>query len=309
MRALRQACAIALGVAALLGSPAGAQEAPAAKDDPALKCNLRSRLDGPGDPRLERLRGTVELWRTPCSGAFVTLMGRGASERGLVLTSGHCLGRGQTLVQGRYAVPAPGEVLVQVEDDRAFTLNTGNAGAPRACIRADQVAYATLTGLDLAVFRLSETYEEIERRTGTRPLVISADAAVPPEMKVRIPSGLHQIDSSCATDRTVPGLREMLWTWGPTLRLAMTCDARPGASGSPVVRADSNEVIAVFGTVYDADGRPCELMNPCEIDDKGAVSVAEKGRPYGHFVHALYTCLDGRGNIDVGVAGCGLPRP
>ena len=128
-------------------------------------------------------------------------------------------------------------------------------------------------------------------------------------MKVRLPSSWHQRDYACATDGTVPWLREGAWTWGRVLRLTKDCDAPGGGSGSPIVRADTNEVVAVFGTGYDDDGFPCTVMNPCEIDENGAISVPYKGRPYAHLVLGLHACFDAGGRLDPTAAGCPLPRP
>jgi len=294
-----------VAVAFLVGV-AQAQDIPGAKDATPLRCNLASRLKGPDDPLLNRLQGTVEFL---CSGSFVTFKGRNESERGLLLTSGHCVGRGGASFLRRFVVPAPGEVLLHVKERRTFTLDTGNAAAPRACLGADELVYATMTDLDIAIYRLTETYEEIERRTGARPLIIATDGRIPAGMKVRMPSALHQTDAICSTDGTVSKLKEMLWTFGPALRLTTDCNARRGSSGSPVIREDTNEVIGVLSTGYVADGAPCEIMNPCEIDAKGTVSVAEKGQAYAAFAHQLHACFDSRGNFDLNAADCPLLRP
>jgi len=292
---------------ALLVGVAQAQELPGAKDPTPLRCNLASRLSGPDDPLLNRLKGAAEFFA--CSASFVTLKGRSKSERGLILTSGHCVGRGTASLLRRFVVPAPGEVLRHLEERRSFTLDTGNAAAPRACLSADELMYATMTDLDIAIYRLTETYEEIEGRTGTTPLMIAADGRIPAGTKVRLPSALHQTDTTCSTGGTVPKLREMRWTFGPVLRLTTDCNARRGSSGSPVIREDTSEVIGVLSTGYVADGAPCEIMNPCEIDEKGVVSVAEKGQAYANFVHQLYACFDSRGNFDLTAADCSLPKP
>src|SRR5262249_12112574 len=195
---------------------------------------------------------------------------------------------------GRLIVPAPGEVLLHVRHHRSFTVETGNAAAPRACVSADELLYAALSGVDLAIYRLTETYEEVERRTGTGPLTVASGAQLPAGVRVRLPSAVHQRNYACVTDGAVPWLREEHWTAGPVLRLTKGCDAPHGGSGSPIVREDTNEVVAVFGTAYEADGTPCAINNPCEIDEKGATSVADKGRPYAHFVHQLHECFDAR---------------
>jgi hypothetical protein len=290
-------------VALLIGAAQAQDPEPKAATSP--KCNLTSRVSGPSDPLLERLKGAAAF---SCSASLVTLKGRAKSDRGLILTSGHCVGRGKATIL-RHTLPAPGEVLLHVKEERTFALDTGNAAAPRACVSADELVYATLTQLDLAIYQLTETYEEIERRTGAGAFIIAADAHIPAGLAVRLPSAFHQSNYPCATERTIPKLKEGMWAWGPVLRLGKECNAPPGGSGSPVVREDTNEVIGVFGTVYDADGTACDIMNPCEIDDNGAASVADKGQPYAHFVHGLYACLDARGNLDLGTPGCMLPKP
>jgi len=279
---------------------------PPSQDATRPTCNLASKVNGPDDPLLGHLKGTTAFF---CSGAFVTLKGRSKSDRGLLLTSGHCVMKGRaSIFGGRLIVPAPGEVLLHVRDHRTFTVETGKAAAPRACVSADELLYAALSGVDLAIYRLTETYEEVERRTGTGPLTVASGADVPAGVMVRVPSALHQRSYPCVTDGTVLGLREEQWTSGPVLRLTKGCNAPHGGSGSPIVREDTNEVVAVFSTAYEADGTPCAINNPCEIDEKGATSVADKGRPYAHFVHQLHECFDARGQLDLSAAGCPLPR-
>ena len=287
---------------------AQAQSIPDAKGSEALRCHLVSRVRGPDDPLLDRLKGTVQLFNV-CSASFITLKERSKSERGLVLTSGHCVERGTAKLFGRMDVPAPGEILLNVKERRTFTLDTGNPAAPRACLSADELTYAIMTGLDLAIYRLTETYEEIERRTGARPLMIAADAQMPAGMRVRMPSAWHQRQKTCAMDRMVASVREGLWTLGPVMRLTRECDPRPGFSGSPVIREDTNEVIGVLSSGYEGDGAPCTINNPCEIAEDGTVSVAGRGQGYAYLVHQLNACRDQRGSFDLTAAGCQLPRP
>jgi hypothetical protein len=93
------------------------------------------------------------------------------------------------------------------------------------------------------------------------------------------------------------------------MRMSRECSLPHGASGAPLIRLDTGEVIAVFGTASDANAAPCELNNPCEVASDGTKRPATASQGYAHFVHKLYTCLDGARDIDVNVAGCLLPRP
>jgi len=43
----------------------------------------------------------------------------------------------------------------------------------------------------------------------------------------------------------------------------------------------------VVGTVYFEQGKPCSVMNPCEVSASGETSVATKGTSYGHYAHRL----------------------
>jgi hypothetical protein len=135
-------------------------------------CDLRSAFKGSNEPAvvkiLGRLKGAVAMHGVgACSGALVTFKGRGKATRALVLSAGHCANRGSVQIplgQRSIAMLDMGEVLYRAEYRRTLTLETGNSEEPRTCAEADQVVYETLTGADVLLLRLTETYEEIERR-------------------------------------------------------------------------------------------------------------------------------------------------
>src|SRR5262245_51735455 len=97
----------------------------------------------PPDPLPARLKGTVAIYATTftCSGSLVSLRGQGGSAKALILTNGHCIGRGGVL--GRYL--GPGESLLNVGDKRAFSLHTGDVARPVASVHAEALVYATMT--------------------------------------------------------------------------------------------------------------------------------------------------------------------
>ena len=285
-----------------------------------LSCPTDSDLTGGKTPAalelLEALKGTVAMsGNNVCSGALVTFASRGRSSPALVLSAAHCSDRGKAqlpLKNGSLAALDDGEVLYRFSYQRPLTLDTGNSETPRTCVEADQIVYATLTGADILVLRLTETYDQIERRSGVKPFVVSKDTSFAPGLPVRMPSSHWQNDRACHVDATVEMLKEYRWTWGPVLRLRVetnTCGIPHGASGAPLIRKDTNEVIGVAGTAGDGDGTACELNNPCEIHVDGSATPAAKEQPYAHFVHRLYTCLDGAGDIDLGTQGCQLLKP
>jgi hypothetical protein len=205
------------------------------------------------------------------------------------------------------------EVFYHVEYRRQLTLDTGNSEMPRTCVEADEIIYATMTGVDVLLLRLTESYDQIERRAGVKPFVVSQVSSFSPGLPVRMPSSYWQNDRACQVEATVEKLKEFRWTWGPVLRLRVdrnTCGIPGGASGSPLIPEETNEVIGIAGTVGNGDRRlACELNNPCEINADGSVTAATKGQPYIHFVHRFYTCLDSARDVDLGTQGCLLPRP
>jgi hypothetical protein len=250
----------------------------------------------------------------PCSGALVTFAGRSADSPGLVLSAGHCSGRGKAEVAvGKkfLAMPDQTEVLYRVSSRRPLTLETGNSDEPRTCLHSEEIIYGTMSGADILLLQVSETYAQIEKRTGVKPFVVSRDTSFAADLALRLPSAYRQNDGACQVEATIETVKEARWLWGPVLRMrvAETCGIPHGASGAPAVRMDGGEVIGVFGTASDADGAACELNNPCEVAPDGSVKASAREQGYVHFVHKFYTCLDGSRNVDLDVPGCLLPKP
>ena len=281
---------------------------------PTPACDVATQFTDPKfQPTLDRLKGTVSMsGKFVCSAALVTLKGRSKSAPALVLSAGHCSDQGTLQIPLRnksIAAPDVGEILYRLNDKRPLTLETGNSAAPRTCIETEQIVYGTLTGSDILLLRLTETYDQIEARTGVRPFLISDDVSIRSGTPVRSPSSLFQDDRECAVEETVEKLREHRWIWGPVMRLSLTCDLPHGQSGGPVLRLDSNELIGVMGTASDDNAAPCELNNPCLVKADGTFSPAVKDQGYAHFVHQLYTCLDDARSVDLDTPGCMLPKP
>jgi hypothetical protein len=283
------------------------------------QCTTTSNFKGTTEPIelgiLKGLKGSVRLGgNTPCSAALVTFAGRSASSPALVLSSGHCSDRGKVEVPSGEKVllmPDQGEVFYRVSTRRPPTLETGNTDEPRVCMESDEIVYGTMTGGDILLLRVSETYEQIEKRTGVTPFVVSQDTAFAPDLALRMPSAYWQNDRWCWVETTVDKVKEARWLWGPVLRIrvADSCGTPHGASGAPVIRLDTSEVIGAFGTASDANAAACELNNPCEVAADGSTTAAVERQGYVHFVHQFYTCLDKDRNVDLAVPGCLLPQP
>jgi hypothetical protein len=284
-----------------------------------LSCNTDSDFKGSKEPAelavLKSLKGTIALGgKSACSAALVTFAGRSSSTKALVLSAGHCSERGRadvTVGKNSLAMPEWGEVLYRVGFGRALTLETGNPDQPRTCVEAEEIVYGTLTNADILLLQLSETYEQIEQRTGVKPFLVSQESSFAPGLALRMPSARWQNDRACEVDATVEKLKEDRWLWGPVLRIkiADSCGTPHGASGAPAIRRDNSEIIGVFGTASDGNGAPCSLNNSCEVARDGSTTASEAGQGYFHFVHSFYGCLDANRNVDLTVPGCPLTRP
>ncbi len=82
-----------------------------------------------------------------CSGSLVKFTGSQPTDRGMVLTNGHCK-EGGFIKAGTHVVDAP--------SSRRFTLLKGN-GTNLATLRADRIIYGTMTDSDFLIYRLTQT--------------------------------------------------------------------------------------------------------------------------------------------------------
>lgn len=273
----------------------------------SIDCNLTAKPSEAGEAILQRLMGTVEL-PSGCSASIVTVAGRSSAAKAWVLSAGHCVGMGKAMF-GKLPVLAAQEIIHNHPVNSPLTLETGKAAAPRTCLVAEQLLYATLTGADIALYQLNETYEAIEQRTGVKPFVIAEQKEVASGISIETPSAAHRHNQTCLTAGRVVKLREAMWEWNSVLRMSSECKIIGGYSGGPVVRSDTNEVIGVVGTTHFGDGKPCELNNPCEVDDSGVSTVGAKGQPYFHAARQIQDCLDASKNFDLNAVTCPLRKP
>lgn len=239
--------------------------------------------------------GTVAL--DNCSGSLVRFKHSKPTDKGIILTNGHCLQDG---------FMSAGEVRTNEEVNRGFKLLSPDGRQNLATLNSRKLLYATMTHTDMALYELSKTYEEIRERTGIQPLLIRDDRA-PTGTKIAIPSGYWRRGYSCKVDTYVHSLREGDWTFLNSLRyLQPGCEIIGGTSGSPVIDAETREVIAVNNTMND-EGLECEINNPCEVSEDGSVSF-KKGRGYAQHTYWIYSCLTEENKIDLDREGCRLPK-
>ncbi len=260
-------------------------------------------------PESMRLAPTVEELTAPavdftaivalsnCSGALVRFTTSRADDKAMVLSNGHC----------RTGFVTAGDAVVGEPSSRTFSLLSSNGKTKIATLRASELMYATMTGTDITLYRLTLTNAQITARYGVTPLTIAdhhPDAAAP----VRIVSGYWRKIYACAIDRFVYQLREGTWTFNDSIRFSQPgCETIGGTSGSPIIHATTGLVVGINNTGNE-DGALCTLNNPCEVDEHGA-TTAEKGANYGQELHQIYTCLGAENELELDRAGCRLNKP
>jgi hypothetical protein len=243
------------------------------------------------------LASTIAL--SNCSGSLVRYPSSLTSDRAMLLTNGHCY-------EGGFL--AAGQVLVNTSSSRTGKLLNAN-GTAVATVRADRVLYATMTGTDVTLYRLSQTFTQIKNATGLSALTISSSHPVAGSA-VSIPSSYWKKTYSCAINGFVPTLREGDWTWHDSIRYRFPdtgCQTIGGTSGSPIVDNASLQITGINNTSNE-QGQACTLDNPCEVNSNGSVTYTQ-GQNYGQETYWFTTCLTSTNAIDLNKTGCLLTKP
>ncbi|TQK52195.1 trypsin-like peptidase [Streptomyces sp. SLBN-118] len=280
---------------ALLGAGAAPAIAVTAADAaPAGTTTAAARPTAQVTAKAVDFAGTVAL--SNCSGSVVRMPGSEPDDPALVLSNGHCIESG---------FPAAGEVIVDQPSSRSFSL-LNSAGSRVATLRASKIAYATMTDTDISLYQLTSTYQQIQSRYGIRALELNAAHPVQ-GTAIKVVSGYWKRIYSCAVDGFAYRLKEGEWTWKDSVRYTSSCNTIGGTSGSPVVDNATGKVVAVNNTGNE-DGRRCTDNNPCEVDENGQVTV-RKGINYAQETYGIVPCVGLDSKIDLGRAGCVLPKP
>ncbi|MEO7260035.1 MAG: serine protease [Jatrophihabitantaceae bacterium] len=243
------------------------------------------------------LASTIAL--NNCSASLVRYPSSQDTDRAMMLTNGHCY-------EGGFL--SAGQVLVNRTSTRSGKLLDAS-GRAVATLRADLLLYATMTGTDVALYRLTRTHAQLRSTTGLSALTISSTHPVDGHA-ISIPSGYWKTTYSCAVNGFVSTLREGQWTWHDSIRYQYPdsgCQTIGGTSGSPIVDNTSLQIAGVNNTSNE-NGASCTLDNPCEVNPDGSVTYTQ-GQNYGQQTYWFTTCLTAANAIDLNKTGCLLTKP
>lgn len=240
--------------------------------------------------------GIVKL--SNCSGSFIKLEGAPETNKGLIMTNGHC----SDLPGGRFL--AAGEVLTDKAVKRTVGIYDKNMKLNR--VQTTKFVYATMTKTDMAIYELALSYKEIKDQFGIEPLTLGKTKPVIPT-EVQIISGYWDKGYDCTLEENIFKIKEDVYVWENSIRYNEHCDTIHGTSGSPIIERNTRNVIAINNTGND-DGQKCTMNNPCEINAAGEIKVRQ-GFSYGQQTYEVYSCLDKNFNISLTKAGCKLLKP
>ncbi len=282
---------------------AGVVSGPSGEGEPVLYTDVTRHVDWingiisgtdvPPDDVIPNVEGSVGLGG--CVGSVVRPPGAAPKDPALLFTNGHC-------VQGER--PAPGAALVDQPADREVAI-ADRQGYPRATARANRLVYATMTGTDIALYRLDQTYAQLAAKGARVFRLTSKPARAGDPLTLVHTSGR----SACTAEAVVEHLREGGYEMDDSIRYAASADCAPshGQSGSPLLAADGVTVVGVHNT-HNVAGEQCTDDNPCEVGPDGT-TTAVQGRAYGQQVHLVAACLGRGSRLDLHRPDCALTRP
>lgn len=241
--------------------------------------------------------GIVKL--SNCSGSLIRFAGQPMTSKALVLTNGHCFSNGPF-----GGMLKPGEVVVNSPIKRSMKIF--DKQMKLFPINAAKVVYAAMTDTDMAIYELTQTYEEIQSKFKVSSFDLDT---VRPNlgMDIEIVSGYWDRGYSCAIDAFIFTLKEGDWLFKDSIRYTEGCNTIGGTSGSPIIAKGTRSVIAINNTANE-DGKKCAVNNPCEISEDGKITVL-KDKKYGQQTFNIYSCLRPDFSVDLSIAGCLLPKP
>lgn len=244
----------------------------------------------PPDDEIPNVEGAVGL--TNCNGSVIRTPQSRPDDPALLLTNGHC-------VDGQR--PAPGKALV--DKPAGFDVPIADReGWPKVTARSNRLVYATMSGTDIAIYRLNKTYAELDAK-GAKVFELTS---TPVRAGDKLTMANISSRFSCTAEAVVAHLKEEGYQQDDSIRYATSdaCTPYPGTSGSALLSPDGNTVVGIHNT-QNRDGKECTANNPCEVDANGEVTF-EQGRAYGQQVDEISACLTEGSTLDLSQEGCTL---
>lgn len=199
-----------------------------------------------------------------CSGVIVRAAGSSPVQTAILLTNAHCLDF-RSLSGGPDTLPPPGRYFHE-EGRAAFLatiLPTVQSVSGRLGLNPAKLLFASMSGTDLAVLELKETYATLSS-WGVEAIPLAPAASVP-GTPLRIEAGFYNRGFECELGENV-ALREGPYLWPRAFRLGRGCEIYPGVSGAPVLDTITGRLLGLANTHYSGNGPLCSFHNPCEID-------------------------------------------
>jgi hypothetical protein len=229
-----------------------------------------------------------------CSGSLIRFESSQDNDKSMILTNGHCF-------EGGFA--DPNTYRAHEHSSRRFTLLDAGGNA-LAYVNAQEMMYTTMTGTDITIYRLTQTYKEIATLYNTLPYTLSSQHPAVAQM-IDVISGYWERGYTCAIEAFPHELHEGDWIFTDSVRYSRPgCDVIGGTSGSPVILQGSRTVIAINNTTNE-DGDKCSVNNPCEVDTSGNITYVQ-GYGYAQETYQIYTCVNANRDIDLTMQGCML---
>lgn len=253
--------------------------------------------------------GMVKL--SNCSGALIKFKNQNIYSKALVLTNGHCIQLStllnertqttETTQQDKYL--KNGEFISNRLVERS--MQVFNKEMVLIPILTSKLTYATMTGTDLALYELKETYFELNQK-GVFPLLLNNQEPIL-GTNISISSGYLEKIYQCKIEYKVPFLKESQWLWKNSYRYSQyDCQLVGGTSGSPLIDIANRTVVGIHNT-FNTHGELCSIKNPCEIGLNGK-AMALFNRGYGQNTHQLYLCLNAELKFDLNLETCPLTK-
>lgn len=222
-----------------------------------------------------------------CSGALIRFKNSRPSQNALIMTNAHCE-RPENLPHRKNYT----KYFVLLDEKGEFI-----EGIPSL-----ELIYGTRQGTDLAIYKMRNTYQELQNHFGIEAYTISEQSNIEGN-NIEILSGHWKIGYTCGVEKEVYSLVEDIWTVYQAFRYSTPgCETIDGTSGSPILNPKNKEVVGI-NTTTNEKGRVCELNNPCEVDRNQNIFY-QQGLNYGLKLYWLYQCLNDSYELDVNIDGC-----